>query len=200
VSSQAWLNPWLGVDSLNLLAQGLSPQEVVDRVIAEDVGGEFRQIAVVDSQGRSAAFTGSETDAWCGHRTGAGYATAGNLLFGPETVDAIAETFEANPDEILPERLVRALSAGQAAGGDKRGRQSAALLVYNKLELPYVTLRVDDHPDPVAELRRILDMAKEHTLPFGERLSSSKAPRTPEEIRERQRLLAQQAQQKEAKT
>lgn len=192
ISSQAWLNPYLGVDGLALLAQGLSPQEVVDRVIAEDVGGEFRQIVMVDAQGRSAAFTGSETDQWCGHRTGDGYATAGNLLFSAETVDAIAETFEANAGEILPERLVRALAAGQAAGGDKRGRQSAALLVVNKLELPYVTLRVDDHPDPVAELRRLLDMAKEHTLPFGERVSSTRAPRTAEEIRERQRLLAQQ--------
>lgn len=189
VASQAWLNPWLGVNSLALLEEGVAPEDVVERALADDPAAEWRQLIVVDAQGRSAAFTGDNTDPWRGHRTGQDYAAAGNLLVSGETVDAMAATFEANEDQILPERLLRALEAGQAAGGDRRGRQAAALLVMNQLELPYVDLRVDDHPDPVTELRRLFELAREHVLELGERISSDRTPRGPDEIKERQRLM-----------
>jgi uncharacterized Ntn-hydrolase superfamily protein len=148
----------------------------------------------VDAHGRAAAFTGAETDGWSGHVVGSGFAAAGNLLVSGETVEAMEEAFTGSAGAILPERLLLALEAGQSAGGDRRGRQAAALLVVNRLEIPYVNLRVDDHHEPVAELRRLFELSKEHVLSLGERISADRTPRGPEEIRERQRLLRMQLQ------
>lgn len=188
IASQAYMHPYLGVDGLRLLAEGLAPTEVLDRLLREDPGRDWRQLAVVDHQGRSAAFTGKRTDAWSGHKTGLSYAAAGNLLLSGDTVEAMVETFEAARDEGLPERLLHSLEAGQAAGGDRRGRQSAALLVVNRLDLPYVDLRVDDHPNPVAELRRLFELGREGLFLIGKRISTTREPRGPEELEARQRL------------
>lgn len=166
ISTQSFNNPYFGIDGIRLLAEGLSSEEVISRLIAGDPDRELRQVIAVDAAGRPAAFTGKECVAWNGQITGPNYAVAGNMLTGPETIQAMASAFESNADKELPERLMRVLEAGQAAGGDKRGRQSASLLVVHREEYPYCDLRVDEHADPVAELRRILEVAKVQLFPF----------------------------------
>jgi uncharacterized Ntn-hydrolase superfamily protein len=161
VATQAYANPTYGPDGLALLRDGLPAAEVVQRLVAADEGRDHRQLGVVDRRGGSASYTGSECLDWAGHRTGPGYAAQGNILVGAETVDALAATFEATARERLAVRLLECLAAAQSAGGDRRGQQSAALLVtrrdggYGKLSDVAVDLRVDDHARPVDELRRI---------------------------------------------
>ena len=160
VATQAYANARYGPDGLALLRQGLSADEVVKRLTDADDGRDERQLGVVDAAGRGATFTGSGCHEWAGGRAGRGYAAQGNILLSGETVDALAETFEAT-DGSLAERLLEALAAGQAAGGDSRGQQSAALLVvqrdggYAGLSDSLVDLRVDDHEEPIEELRRL---------------------------------------------
>jgi uncharacterized Ntn-hydrolase superfamily protein len=169
IATQAYANPRYGPDGLALLREGLSAQEVVERLTAGDEGREHRQLGVVDGQGRGASFTGGECMDWAGGKTGDGYAAQGNILVSAETVDAIAETFESSKGP-LAERLLDCLDAAQAAGGDRRGQQSAALLVverdggYAGLSDEIVDLRVDEHPRPLEELRRIYVM---HQAIFG---------------------------------
>jgi uncharacterized Ntn-hydrolase superfamily protein len=169
IATQAYANPRYGPDGLALLREGLSAQEVVERLTAADEGREHRQLGVVDGQGRGASFTGGECMDWAGGKTGDGYAAQGNILVSAETVDAIAETFESSTGP-LAERLLDCLDAAQAAGGDRRGQQSAALLVvereggYAGLSDEIVDLRVDEHPRPLEELRRIYLM---HQAIFG---------------------------------
>lgn len=155
VATQSFVNPYLGLRGLDYLADGMDAAAVRDRLADQDEGRTLRQFSVVDRHGNSAAYTGLDCVLWCGHRTGDGYAVAGNMLVGEETITAMADAFEATNGEPFAERLVRALEAGQAAGGDKRGRQSAALKVMDTEDYPAVDIRVDDHPDPVVELRRI---------------------------------------------
>ena len=161
VATQSYANPQYGPDGLALLRQGVPADEVVRRLTEPDDGRETRQLGVVDAQGRAATFTGSECHDWAGGRTGDGYAAQGNILVSAETVDALAETFESTRGRPLAERLIDCLDAAQAAGGDSRGQQSAALLVvekdggYAKLSDVLVDLRVDDHAQPIEELRRI---------------------------------------------
>lgn len=160
VATQSYANPRYGPDGLALLRRGLSAEEVVRQLTEADEGREHRQLGVVDAQGHAATFTGGECHDWAGGRTGAGYAAQGNILVSQETVDALAETFEATTGK-LAERLLDCLDAAQAAGGDSRGQQSAALLVveqdagYAALSDVVVDLRVDDHARPLAELRRL---------------------------------------------
>jgi uncharacterized Ntn-hydrolase superfamily protein len=170
VATQAYANPRYGPEGLQLLRDGLSAQEVVRRLTEADDGRDHRQLGIVDREGRSATFTGSECLDWAGGRTGACYAAQGNILVSAETVDALAETFEASEDRPLAERLLDCLTAAQAAGGDRRGQQAAGVLVverdggYAGLSDVVVDLRVDDHPRPVEELRRIHGI---HELLFG---------------------------------
>ena len=126
VSTQAWVNPYLGLDAIELLAQGKSAERAVGEVIDADPGRAVRQLGVVDAEGRSSAWTGEECVDWAGQKTGTDVSIQGNMLVGPATIEAMFENFAASEDESLPERLVKVLEAGQAAGGDKRGRQSAA--------------------------------------------------------------------------
>ena len=146
---------------LALLGEGLSAEEVVERLTSADDDRAIRQLGVVDGQGRAATFTGDDCHAWAGGRTGDGYAAQGNILVSGETVDALAATFEATAGTPLAVRLIDCLDAAEAAGGDSRGRQSAALLVverdggYAGLSDTLVDLRVDDHADPLGELRRL---------------------------------------------
>lgn len=161
IATQAYANPRFGPDGLALLREGRPAAEVVERLVAEDEGRDERQLGVVDGSGRGASWTGPDCMEWAGHRTGDCYAAQGNILVGEETVAALAATFEANPRLPLVQRLVECLAAAQAAGGDRRGQQSASLLVvernggYASLSDVLVDLRVDDHEHPVEELRRI---------------------------------------------
>ena len=155
VATQSFVNPLIGVKGIDYLASGLDAEMAMERLAAEDEGRNVRQFSVVDTAGRSAAYSGADCVGWFGHRTGDGYAVAGNMLVGEPTIVEMARAFEASAGEHLAERLVRALEAGQAAGGDKRGRISAALKVCHTEDYPLVDIRVDDHPDPVAELRRL---------------------------------------------
>ena len=170
IATQSYANPRYGPDGLELLREGLSAEEVVERLTAADGDRAQRQLGVVDGEGRAATFTGDECHAWAGGRTGSGFAAQGNILVSGATVDALAETFEVTGGRPLAERLLDCLDAAEAAGGDSRGRQSAALLVverdagYASLSDTLVDLRVDDHPDPLVELRRIHRL---HNLLFG---------------------------------
>lgn len=159
-SSQAFVNPYHRYWMIENLSRGMSAQEALEASIARDPRPQLRQLAVVDAQGRSAAHTGEWCDTWCGHRVGTNYAAAGNMLAGPEVVEEVARVFEETEGSDLPlaERLLRALEAGQAAGGDKRGKQSAALLIVETEDYPKIDLRVDDHPEPVPELRRLYEL------------------------------------------
>ena len=156
IASQAVANPYLGIDGLALLEQGLPAERAIERLIESDSGRDLRQLAIVDKNGRVAAYTGERCIDWAGHVAGGGYVCLGNILTGEDVVKAMATAFERSVDEDLPERLMRALEAGQDAGGDRRGRQSAGIQVVRTEEYPYCDLRVDDHPDPVPELRRVL--------------------------------------------
>jgi uncharacterized Ntn-hydrolase superfamily protein len=168
VATQSFANTTFGPLGLAALVRGEAPADVVRALLADDDGRETRQVGIVDARGRAATFTGAECIDWAGGRTGDGYAAQGNCLAGAAVADALAETFAAARGP-LSYRLVAALAAAQAAGGDKRGQQSAALIVekpgggYGAFNDRYVDLRVDDHPAPIAELRRILDL---HALYF----------------------------------
>ncbi len=161
IATQSYANPRYGPDGLELLRTGLAADEVVERLTAADPDAAMRQLGVVDGDGRGATFTGRECHGWAGGVAGAGYAAQGNILVSGETVDALMETFLGTGGRPLAERLLDCLDAAEAAGGDSRGRQSAALLVveqgggYAGLSDALVDLRVDDHDDPLAELRRL---------------------------------------------
>jgi uncharacterized Ntn-hydrolase superfamily protein len=169
IATQAYANPRYGPSGLALLREGLSAAEVVERLTSADDGRDHRQLGIVDREGRGATYTGTECLEWAGGRTGGCYAAQGNILVSEATIDAIAETFEASSGS-LAERLLDCLDAAQAAGGDRRGQQSAALLVveqdggYAGLSDEVVDLRVDEHPRPLDELRRIYGM---HQAIFG---------------------------------
>ena len=166
VSTQSWVNPYLAIDALDLMARGASGPEALRTVLAADAGRELRQIGIVDAQGRSAAWSGTECTDWVGAIEGRGFAVQGNMLTGAAVIEAMVAAFEDTAGADLAERLMRALEAGDAAGGDKRGRQSAALTVHHVEAYPLVEVRVDDHPQPVHELRRVLGIFTLQTLPF----------------------------------
>ena len=171
IATQSYANPRYGPDGLALLRDGRSAQETIDALVAADDGRAQRQVGVVDGQGRGASFTGDECLEWAGGRVGDGYAAQGNILVSDATVDALALTFERNAGSPLAERLIECLAAAQAAGGDRRGQQSSSLLVveqdggYANLSDVVVDLRVDDHPSPIPELRRLYEL---HQAVFGQ--------------------------------
>jgi len=170
IATQAYANPRYGPDGLALLREGLTAEETVERLTSADDGRAQRQLGVVDGEGGSATYTGTDCMDWAGGIAGPCFAAQGNILVGEETVTALATTFEATAGRPLAERLIACLAAAQAAGGDSRGQQSAALLVverdggYAGLSDSLVDLRVDDHPAPIAELGRLYEA---HSLLFG---------------------------------
>ncbi|GAB6876291.1 DUF1028 domain-containing protein [Thermaerobacter litoralis] len=194
VATQAWANVAYGPDGLALLRQGLPAEEVVGRLVEADPDRDHRQLGVVDAQGRAAAYTGKACFEWAGHRVGDGYACQGNILAGPAVVDEMARAYEAARDRGLPmeERLIEALRAAQAAGGDRRGQQSAALLVvkprggYGGFNDRWLDLRVDDHLQPIEELDRLMRL---HRLYFGTPDPSRQVPLEGPVVGEVQRLL-----------
>lgn len=170
IATQSYANPRYGPEGLKLLREGLSAEQVVERLTAADEDRTLRQLGVVDREGRAASFTGEDCHPWAGGLTGEGYAAQGNILVSEATVTALAEAFDAGAGKPLAERLLDCLDAAQAAGGDSRGQQSAAVLVveeeggYGGLSDVLVDLRVDDHPRPLEELRRLREI---HERLFG---------------------------------
>jgi len=164
--TQALMNPLYARDGLAALASGESAEAVVARLTGADAGREMRQVHAIDATGRTAAHTGSSCIAWCGHVAGAGFSVAGNMLAGAEVIERTARAYEAASALPFAERLLAAMDAGEAAGGDKRGKQAAALVVHTTEDYPALSLRVDDHAEPLAELRRLHAVSLERFQPF----------------------------------
>jgi uncharacterized Ntn-hydrolase superfamily protein len=190
VATQSWANTSFGPEGLALMGEGLGAGEVLDRLLAADEGREDRQVGVVDSSGRPATFTGTKCMEWAGGATGDGFAVQGNILAGERVVPEMAGAFAAT-DGDLCDRLLAALLAGDAAGGDRRGRQSAALIVvragggYEGRNDRYIDLRVDDHPNAPAELNRLFEVWDTTMLIRHDPL----LPATPELVTDLQRRL-----------
>lgn len=158
VSTQSFTNRYLGPVILDALERGLAPQDAIESALAGDKGRGIRQVHCVDRHGRSAAFTGGNCVSWAEHKTAEHYSVAGNMLAGHAVIAHTFATFHAHREYPMPERMLAALDAGQAAGGDKRGRQSAAMVVTTTEDFPDLDLRVDDHAEPLAELRRLVGL------------------------------------------
>jgi uncharacterized Ntn-hydrolase superfamily protein len=165
LSTQALVNPHYGREGLELLRQGLAAAEVVRRLTAPDEGREHRQVHVIDAQGRIGQFTGAQCVGWCGAVAGEGYSVAGNMLANENVIKETAGAFQSSRGSFA-ERLLAALEAGEAAGGDRRGKQSAALLIFSGEAYPELDLRVDDAAEPLAELRRLYEKAHERFVPY----------------------------------
>ncbi len=166
LSTQALVNPHYGRQGLELLRAGVPASEVVKRLTAPDEGREQRQVHVIDAAGRIGQHTGKSCIDWCGALAGEGYSVAGNMLANQRVVRETAQAFEKSIDRPFAERLIAALEAGEAAGGDKRGKQSAALLIHSTEDYAEIDLRVDDHAEPLAELRRLYAKAHERFVPY----------------------------------
>ncbi|HEX7271056.1 MAG TPA: DUF1028 domain-containing protein [Casimicrobiaceae bacterium] len=174
--TQALVNPLYGLRGLTRLAQGLPAADVVRSLVEPDAGREHRQIHLVDAEGNSAAHTGVECIEWCGQIAGEGYSIAGNMLAGPQVIEDTAQVYDAGRDLPFAERLMAAMQAGEAAGGDKRGKQSVALLICTTEAYPFLDLRVDDHAEPLVELRRLYVKSLERFQPFVSCLPSRARP------------------------
>jgi uncharacterized Ntn-hydrolase superfamily protein len=176
IATQALVNPYYGIDGLKLLREGRQPREVVDILIAADAGHESRQLHIMDADGRIAAHTGRECVDWCGHVERHGFSIAGNMLAGAGVLDDTANAYVAGEHLPFAQRLIAAMRAGEAAGGDKRGKQSAALLIHGEEEWSELDLRVDDHADPLAELERLEAVSRERWVHFRKFLPTRKNP------------------------
>jgi uncharacterized Ntn-hydrolase superfamily protein len=184
LSTQALVNPHYGRQALELLRSGVPAPEAVQRLVAPDAGREHRQLHVIDAQGRIGQFTGAECVDWCGAVSGEGFSVAGNMLANERVLQETKRAYLSFPGS-FPERLIAALQAGEAAGGDKRGRQSAALIIFLKESYPDLDLRVDDHAEPLAELKRLYEKAQERFVPY---LSCSPSQARPWGIFDRQEI------------
>lgn len=176
IATQALVNPYYGIDGLKLLCDGRSPREVIDSLVAGDSGHASRQLHVMDANGQVASHTGRECVDWCGHIEGQGFSLAGNMLTGAQVLDHTAGAYTEHKALPFAQRLIAAMVAGEAAGGDKRGRQSAALLIYGEEGWSDLDLRVDDHTDPLAELARLEQVSREHWVHFRQFLPSRNNP------------------------
>ena len=176
LSTQALVNPLYGEPGLALLAQGTPPSEVVRLLTQQDAGREHRQLHLIDASGRVAAHTGSACIGWCGHLAGDHYSVAGNMLAGAQVLQDTASAYERAAGLPFAERLLVALEAGDAAGGDKRGKQAASLLIYTTEDYPFLDLRVDDDEEPFRELRRLYEKSLERFQPFSSCLPSRDRP------------------------
>ena len=166
LATQALMNPLYGLAGLDWLAQGLPADAVVARLTHADAGNAQRQLHILPARGLPASFTGAACVDWCGHRAGADFSVAGNMLAGPQVLAATAEAYANQPDLPLAERLIAAMLAGEAAGGDKRGKQSAALRIHRDEDHPQLDIRVDDHADPLLELQRLHAVSLQRFQPF----------------------------------
>ena len=176
VATQAFINPHYGPRGLALAGDGRSAAEIVAALTQDDAGRDNRQFHIMDSQGQFAAYTGAACIDWCGHEIRSTFSVAGNMLAGPGVLAETASAYEANTALPLARRLIVAMRAGEAAGGDKRGKQSAALLIHDRESYPLYDLRVDDHPDPLTELARLEEVARQRWLHFRRQMPSRERP------------------------
>jgi uncharacterized Ntn-hydrolase superfamily protein len=166
IASQAFINPFYGSRGLELLKAGASAADVIRIVTTSDEGRSDRQVHVMDMQGRFAAYTGDTCVPWAGHLVRDHFSIAGNMLAGPRVIEESARVFAAESAMPFARRFIAALNAGQAAGGDKRGRQSAAILIHDGEEYPLIDIRVDDHTDPLAELARLEEVSRQRYIHY----------------------------------
>lgn len=176
IATQAFISPMWGTDGLRMLEAGLSPQQVIDALVAQDVGHPNRQMHLIDAQGRNAAFTGADCIDWCGDLVAENVSVAGNMLEGPQVLEATLKTYQAGAQLPFAERLLTAMQAGEDAGGDKRGRQSAALTIYRDQDYAWLDIRADDDSEPLAELRRLYAVAQERFLHVAETMPTRDNP------------------------
>jgi uncharacterized Ntn-hydrolase superfamily protein len=176
IATQALVNPYYGIDGLKLLREGKSPREIIDALKAADSGHASRQLHIMDAAGHVAAYTGADCVDWCGHIEGKGFSIAGNMLAGASVLYDTGATYVANKKLPFAQRLIAAMHAGEAAGGDKRGRQSAALLIHGDEEWSALDLRVDDHTDPLSELERLEQISRERWVHFRQFLPTRANP------------------------
>ena len=176
LATQALVNPGYGIAGLDLLAQGQDPAQVIQALIGADAGRDQRQVHLVDALGRIAAYTGEQCIDWCRHLACEGFSVAGNMLAGARVLEDTARAYRDHAHLAFAERLIAAMAAGEAAGGDKRGKQSAALRIVTTEEYPMLDLRVDDHDDPMSELQRLYDKSLERFQPFVACLPSRARP------------------------
>jgi uncharacterized Ntn-hydrolase superfamily protein len=176
VATQALVNPLYAAPALDKLAQGIAPAQIIEQLTAADEGCAHRQLHLIGADGKSAAYTGASCIDWCGSTAGDGFSVAGNMLAGPQVIEATAAAYQASSGLPFAERLIAALAAGDAAGGDKRGKQAAALRVHTTEDYCALDIRVDDHPEPIQELRRLYDKSLERYQPFTACLPSHQRP------------------------
>lgn len=176
VATQAFVNPFYGYRGLELLRAGAPPADVVRVLTEADEGRDQRQVHVMDARGRAAAYTGADTVPWCGHLVRDAFSVAGNMLAGPAVVEETARVFADGRGTPFARRLIAALAAGERAGGDKRGKQSAAVLIHDEEEYPLLGIRVDDHPDPLAELARLEEVSRGRYLHYRKFMPSRANP------------------------
>jgi uncharacterized Ntn-hydrolase superfamily protein len=176
IASQAFLNPFYGPQGLALLQAGASAEDTVKFLTNADDGRDHRQVHAMDRQGRFAAYTGRACVDWCGHLIRSTFSVAGNMLAGRRVVEDTANAYEAHLAQPFARRLIVAMHAGEAAGGDKRGKQSAALLIHDGQDYPLLDLRVDDHAEPLTELARLEGVARERWLHYRRLMPSRENP------------------------
>src|SRR6195256_701997 len=176
IATQALVNPYYAIDGLKLLREGRKPRDIVETLIAADAGRESRQLHIMDAGGLVASHTGRDCVDWCGHVEGDGFSIAGNMLAGASVLDDTAQAYITNKRLPFAQRLIAAMKSGEAAGGDKRGRQSAALVIYGDEEWSALDLRVDDHTDPLAELERLERISRERWVHFRKYLPTRQNP------------------------
>ena len=175
LATQALINPMLALHGMTRLRAGEAPADIAAALLAADAGRDVRQLHMLDGHGRIAQHTGAGCVDWCGSVKGADVSVAGNMLAGPAVVERTLEAF-AGSSGALAARLIAALEAGEAAGGDKRGKQSAALKIASRDPYPDLDLRVDDHPDPLAELRRLHAVSQERFVHFRQFMAGADSP------------------------
>ncbi|MGF9695361.1 DUF1028 domain-containing protein [Rhizobium sp. 0TCS1.26] len=176
VATQAFVSPLYGTEGLAMLGEGRSPREIIDHLTGRDDGAQQRQLHLIDAGGRNAAFTGTKCIDWAGHIVEDNVSVAGNMLAGPQVLDRTLETYRQHASLPFADRLLSAMDAGEAAGGDKRGRQSAALVIYRDQDHAWLNIRADDHTDPLAELRRLYAVAQERYLHVAETMPTRDNP------------------------
>lgn len=176
IATQAFVNPLYGVDGLAALAAGKAPEAIVAELTGRDDGRDQRQMHLIDAKGRNAAFTGAKCIDWAGHLVEENISVAGNMLAGPQVIAQTLATYRKAAEKPFAERLLEAMQAGEDAGGDKRGKQSAALVVYRDQDYAWLRLNADDHADPLAELRRLYAVAQERYLHVAETMATRQNP------------------------
>lgn len=191
VASQAFTNPYFGARGLSLLRAGATADDVVRILTTADEGRANRQLHVMDGAGRIAAYTGAECVSWCGHLVRDRFSVAGNMLAGPQVIEETARVFEASAGQPLSKRFMMALRAGEAAGGDKRGKQSAAMLIHDHEDYSLFDIRVDDHHDPLTELQRLETVAHQRFLHYRKFMPSHAHPFGVADRAEIERQIAQ---------